>query len=238
MPHDAPTAHAHVGGLCCVAVRRLPRPLPSRSLDGRDRDGSSAQADERAISLDEAVAQAERRYKARAVRAEEKRHGDRIEYRIRLLAKDGRVFEVRIDAAYRPRRLKPGEPAMRLLVLEDEPALRETLAHSSGKRASPSTWRRTASKANSPALEYPDRRRSRGPRLAGPLRPRRDPRLAQGRQGLSGADPDGARQLAGKGHGPRRRRGRLRHQAIPFRGSAGARAGAAAPVRRLVAAAA
>ena len=54
---------------------------------------------DRAISLDEAVAQAERRYKARAVRAEEKRHGDRVEYRIRLLAEDGRVFEVRIDAA-------------------------------------------------------------------------------------------------------------------------------------------
>jgi uncharacterized membrane protein YkoI len=54
---------------------------------------------ERALSLDEAVAQAERRYKARAVRAEEKHRDDRIEYRIRLLAEDGRVFEVRIDAA-------------------------------------------------------------------------------------------------------------------------------------------
>jgi uncharacterized membrane protein YkoI len=54
---------------------------------------------ERAVSLDEAVAQAERRYKARAVRAEEDVHGERIEYRIRLLGDDGRVFEVRIDAA-------------------------------------------------------------------------------------------------------------------------------------------
>jgi uncharacterized membrane protein YkoI len=52
-----------------------------------------------AISLDEAVARAERRYNARAVRAEEKRHGDRVEYRIRLLGDDGRVFEVRVDAA-------------------------------------------------------------------------------------------------------------------------------------------
>jgi len=64
---------------------------------GRGRGGDSAFAD-RAISLDEAVAQAERRYNARAIRAEEKRHGDRIEYRIRLLGADGRVFEVRIDA--------------------------------------------------------------------------------------------------------------------------------------------
>lgn len=54
---------------------------------------------DRTISLDEAVARAERQYKARALRAEEKLHGDRIEYRIRLLGDDGRVFEVRIDAA-------------------------------------------------------------------------------------------------------------------------------------------
>ena len=66
-----------------------------RGPDGR---GERAHA-ERGISLDEAVVRAERRYKARAVRAEEKRHGDRIEYRIRLLGDDGRVFEVRIDAA-------------------------------------------------------------------------------------------------------------------------------------------
>lgn len=65
---------------------------------GRDRGRSESSYAERALSLDEAVARAERRYKARAVRAEEKRHGDRIEYRIRLLADDGRVFEVRIDA--------------------------------------------------------------------------------------------------------------------------------------------
>jgi uncharacterized membrane protein YkoI len=64
----------------------------------RGRDQGSEVRDNRAISLDEAVARAERRYKARAVRAEEKRQGDRIEYRIRLLGEDGRVFEVRVDA--------------------------------------------------------------------------------------------------------------------------------------------
>jgi uncharacterized membrane protein YkoI len=62
-----------------------------------DRGGARTMAD-RAVSLDEAVARAERRYDARAVRAEEKRDGDRIEYRIRLLGADGRVFEVKIDA--------------------------------------------------------------------------------------------------------------------------------------------
>jgi uncharacterized membrane protein YkoI len=62
-----------------------------------DRGGERTMAD-RAVTLDEAVARSERRYDARAVRAEEKRDGDRIEYRIRLLGADGRVFEVRIDA--------------------------------------------------------------------------------------------------------------------------------------------
>ena len=65
---------------------------------GQEGGGERAYAD-RTISLDEAVARAERQYKARAVRAEEKRQGDRIEYRIRLLGEDGRVFEVRVDAS-------------------------------------------------------------------------------------------------------------------------------------------
>jgi uncharacterized membrane protein YkoI len=64
----------------------------------RGRGAERAHA-ERAISLDEAVARAERHYQARAVRAEEKRRGDRVENRIRLRADDGRVFEVRVDAA-------------------------------------------------------------------------------------------------------------------------------------------
>jgi uncharacterized membrane protein YkoI len=65
----------------------------------REHDGGDERSHaDRAISLDEAVARAERQYKARAVRAEEKRHGNRIEYRIRLLGEDGRVFEVRVDA--------------------------------------------------------------------------------------------------------------------------------------------
>lgn len=71
---------------------------PDRPRD-RERDRPrEREVEERAISLDEAVARAERRYKARAVRAESRRHGDRIEYRIRLLGDDGRVFEVRVDA--------------------------------------------------------------------------------------------------------------------------------------------
>jgi len=50
------------------------------------------------LSLDEAVARAERRHDARAVRAEAIREDGRTVYRIRLLSPDGRVFEVRVDA--------------------------------------------------------------------------------------------------------------------------------------------
>ena len=86
--------------LCLALVAGAVTSTEARAADrgrGHGRGQSEAYAD-RVITLDEAVAQAERRYKARAVRAEEKRHGDRIEYRIRLLGADGRVFEVSIDA--------------------------------------------------------------------------------------------------------------------------------------------
>jgi uncharacterized membrane protein YkoI len=65
---------------------------------GRERNDEDKRPPERVMSLDEAMAQAEKRYRARAVHGEEKRKGDRIVYRIRLLDKDGRVFEVSIDA--------------------------------------------------------------------------------------------------------------------------------------------
>lgn len=87
--------------ILCLALMAGGAASGQAQASDRDRDhdrGEERIMADRAISLDEAVARAERRYEARAVRAEEKRHGDRIEYRIRLLAADGRVFEVRIDA--------------------------------------------------------------------------------------------------------------------------------------------
>lgn len=86
--------------LCLALLAGIFASGPSQASDRghhRDQGGERSMADP-AITLDEAVARAERHYDARVVRAEEKRHGDRIEYRIRLLAADGRVFEVRIDA--------------------------------------------------------------------------------------------------------------------------------------------
>ena len=65
---------------------------------GPERGGLRALADG-GLSLDAAVARVEREYKARAVRAEERRRDGRVVYRIRLLSADGRVFDVTVDAA-------------------------------------------------------------------------------------------------------------------------------------------
>lgn len=88
-----------LAALCLLLASALPAADALAGGGQRERDRDERALAERAISLDEAVARAERRYNARAVKAEEKRHGDRIEYRIRLLGEDGRVFEVRVDAA-------------------------------------------------------------------------------------------------------------------------------------------
>jgi hypothetical protein len=51
------------------------------------------------ISLDEAVARAERQYRARVVRTDVVDEDGRKVYVLKLLSEDGRVFTVRIDAA-------------------------------------------------------------------------------------------------------------------------------------------
>ena len=51
------------------------------------------------ISLDEAVARAERQYRARVVRTDVQDEDGRKVYVLKLLREDGRVFTVRIDAS-------------------------------------------------------------------------------------------------------------------------------------------
>ncbi|HEY8540661.1 MAG TPA: PepSY domain-containing protein [Steroidobacteraceae bacterium] len=66
---------------------------------GRDRDrGSERLEPVRGISLDEAVRAVERRYRARAVKAETVISGGRRVHEIRLLNADGKVWKVRVDA--------------------------------------------------------------------------------------------------------------------------------------------
>jgi hypothetical protein len=53
----------------------------------------------RQLSMDEAVELAQRRFNARVVRAEVVERDGRRVYLLRLLSEDGRVFNVRVDAA-------------------------------------------------------------------------------------------------------------------------------------------
>ncbi len=51
------------------------------------------------LSMDQAVRLAQRRFRARVVRAETQTQGDRTIYVLRMLDGNGRVFSVRVDAA-------------------------------------------------------------------------------------------------------------------------------------------
>ncbi|HEY6516850.1 MAG TPA: PepSY domain-containing protein [Steroidobacteraceae bacterium] len=51
------------------------------------------------VSMDKAVRLAQRRFRARVVRAETQTQGDRTIYLLRMLDGNGRVFAVRVDAA-------------------------------------------------------------------------------------------------------------------------------------------
>lgn len=60
---------------------------------------SPARAFAGALTLDEAVAQAEKRYNAKVVKAETHQEGGKTIYELRLLSDDGRVWTIRVDAA-------------------------------------------------------------------------------------------------------------------------------------------
>ena len=51
------------------------------------------------VSMDEAVKMVEQRFRARVVKAETQRDGDRTVYVLRLLSDSGRVWTVHVDAA-------------------------------------------------------------------------------------------------------------------------------------------
>ena len=68
------------------------QPTPSLSWKRSPRADSG-------ISLDEAVNRAERKYRARVIRAETRESNGRRVHQLRLLSDDGRVWTVRIDAA-------------------------------------------------------------------------------------------------------------------------------------------
>ena len=89
--------------LTFAATVAFARPLPSSAyprlsaVDAQMVPGARAFAG--SLSLDEAVAQAEKRYNAKVVKAETKQEGGKTVYELRLLSDDGRVWTIRVDAA-------------------------------------------------------------------------------------------------------------------------------------------
>jgi uncharacterized membrane protein YkoI len=64
----------------------------------REPSRAEPRAERRIVSEDRVIAEIERRYKAKVVRSEPKRVGDKQVYELRLLSEEGRVWTVRVDA--------------------------------------------------------------------------------------------------------------------------------------------
>jgi uncharacterized membrane protein YkoI len=91
----------HVATLLSIAVlaSASARPVSAGSdQPARAVAAAGVRADAGPLSLDRAAELVSRRFDARVVRAEEAREGGETVYRIRLLAADGRVFTVRVNA--------------------------------------------------------------------------------------------------------------------------------------------
>jgi uncharacterized membrane protein YkoI len=74
-------------------------PLASEAQDLIDRrQRHEPRIEPASISLDQAVEMAQRRFRAKAVRAETVQNGERRIHQIRLLSAEGKVWTVRVDA--------------------------------------------------------------------------------------------------------------------------------------------
>lgn len=62
------------------------------------RAGNEFRIQPSAMTLDQAVEMVQRRYRAKAVKAETVRQGERRVHQIRLLSAEGKVWNVRVDA--------------------------------------------------------------------------------------------------------------------------------------------
>jgi uncharacterized membrane protein YkoI len=105
-PHRAVTVLR--AAVAAIAVAVLVAPPAAAAGRGGAADGSGTAAVLESVgdlamksdlSLDEAIDRAQKRYRARVVRAEQVEQGGRVVYVLRLLSDDdGRVFTVRVDA--------------------------------------------------------------------------------------------------------------------------------------------
>lgn len=81
---QSPTAG--FGGGAIIAGAHLTGTEPERVFAG-------------SLTLDEAVAEAQKRHNAKVVKAEAHQDGGKTVYELRLLSDDGRVWTIRVDAA-------------------------------------------------------------------------------------------------------------------------------------------
>lgn len=88
------------GLLTLLAVHALPAAADGRGGDGSRHGGRIVLAQNGGgMSLDQAVAMVEKRFKAKVVRTEVRQDGERKIYVLRLLNDESRVWSVRVDAS-------------------------------------------------------------------------------------------------------------------------------------------
>src|SRR5690242_18645415 len=96
----AAALHAVLMAAALASAVLASKPIPA-AQHGGSADVATRQAlagPHAGLTLDQAIAMAERTYKARVVRADTQHEGDRIVYVLRLLNGAGRVWTVRVDA--------------------------------------------------------------------------------------------------------------------------------------------
>lgn len=98
MPSRRPTALTISFLLMLSTLGSYPAAAQERSVSGVQRTPHIRLA-AGVMSLDEAVGMAQRRFRAKAVKAEVGNEGGRRVYYIRLLSPEGRVWTVNVDAA-------------------------------------------------------------------------------------------------------------------------------------------
>jgi uncharacterized membrane protein YkoI len=109
----------HLATTLLIALLAAATVAPTAAAQGQDRERRGNRDDNRddrgsredrgnrdrnenrggGMSLDQAVAMVERRFKAKVVRTETRQDGDRKVYVLRLLNDEGRVWSVRVDAS-------------------------------------------------------------------------------------------------------------------------------------------
>jgi uncharacterized membrane protein YkoI len=85
--------------LFALAAQASGRPVPELAASALCEPALTARVAQRgSVSLEQAIAMAQSRYRGRVVRAETTTRGGRVQHEIRILGEDGRVRNVRIDA--------------------------------------------------------------------------------------------------------------------------------------------